>query len=225
MTVKELARLLDGRKYGYVITDEEQAEAKTAGLVVAYGYSDDLLEFEGAICDEVGAYRGATAYLKKGELIPEPSCGVEADECKLYQEFLSTAHKMTTVWHNGSGPCWTILTDIPHETFNIIEDGETVSVGIVFRAEDAMDKPAPPPSYWAWFEETISNPNAYEWEYGWRCSKCKSVLPDEYDDPGVPPEFLYCPFCGEKMDAEIAKAQADNYIASLEKQTGETSNE
>lgn len=47
---------------------------------------------------------------------------------------------------------------------------QEISVGIVFRAEDTMDKPEPPSGYWQWYEETISNPNAYEWEYGWRCS-------------------------------------------------------
>ncbi len=225
MTVKELARLLDGRRYGYVITNDEQAVAKAANLVIAYGYSDDLLEFEGAICDEVGAYEGGTAYVKNGFLIAAPHCGDESNQCKLYQEFLSTAHKITAVWRGGAGPCWTIQTDIPHETFKIYEDREVVSVGIVFRAEDTVDKPAPLSGYWQWYEETTSTPDGREYEYGWRCSKCETDLSDEYDDPGIPPDFSYCPFCGARMVEKIAKDQANAYIATLEKRIGEPSNE
>lgn len=56
MTAKELAEMLSGRKYGMEITSEEARAAKDAGLVVVYGYSDDNVEFRGAIDEEVGAY-------------------------------------------------------------------------------------------------------------------------------------------------------------------------
>lgn len=36
------------------------------------------------------------------------------------------------MWHDGGCPCWTFETDIPHETFTIVEDGEIWCVGIVF---------------------------------------------------------------------------------------------
>ena len=39
------------------------------------------------------------------------------------------------VWGAG-GVSWTFETDIPHETFNIYENGELFCVGIVFRMED-----------------------------------------------------------------------------------------
>ncbi len=95
----------------------------------------------------------------------------------------------------------------------------------VIRQLQKMDKPDSQTGYWQWWEESISTPDAREYEYGWRCSKCKSDLSDEYDDPGNPPEFPYCPFCGTRMDEKISKAQADDYIAALEERTGETSNE
>lgn len=92
MTAKELAQRLDGHEYGKGMTGQEAAAAKAAGLVIAYGYSDDLLEFEGAIYDEAGAYNGTTVCIKDGRLLSEPSCGDEAYRCKLYQEYVRTAH-------------------------------------------------------------------------------------------------------------------------------------
>ena len=33
---------------------------------------------------------------------------------------------------------------------------------------------------WEWFDETVGTPiDGYEREWGWRCSKCKTALPDE----------------------------------------------
>lgn len=147
MTAKELAQRLDGREYNNVVTRAEQDEIKAAGLVVAYGQSGDLLEFDGAIYDEIEEYGGTTAYVKNGALLAPP-CDCESwDECSAWDEYSANAKAITAVWH-GDGetqtdtPCWTIKTDIPHETFRIYEDGELFSVGIVFRVEDTRDKPS-----------------------------------------------------------------------------------
>jgi len=53
MTAAEFAEMLNGREYGNELTRNEEAMAKEYGLVVAYGASDDLMEFGGAICDEL----------------------------------------------------------------------------------------------------------------------------------------------------------------------------
>ena len=63
MTAKELAEMLSGREYGMEITKEEERQAAAAKLVVVYGYSDDNVEFRGAIDEEIGAYEEATIYL------------------------------------------------------------------------------------------------------------------------------------------------------------------
>lgn len=47
ITAKELAEKLNGRAYGDSFDDVEQ-EAKESGLVIVYGASDDLMEFDGA---------------------------------------------------------------------------------------------------------------------------------------------------------------------------------
>ena len=58
MTLKEFAKMLDGREYGGEITKEEEALAKELGFVVVFGYSDDNAELRGAIDDEIGCFDG-----------------------------------------------------------------------------------------------------------------------------------------------------------------------
>ena len=54
---------------------------------------------------------------------------------------------------------------------------------------------------WEWFEELNGNPlECQDLDWGWRCSNCKTELPDDYDDPDCKPGMKYCPECGAKMD-------------------------
>lgn len=54
---------------------------------------------------------------------------------------------------------------------------------------------------WEWFDEDTGTPiTGYEREWGWRCSRCKHELPDDYDDPDYRPMLDYCPNCGARMD-------------------------
>lgn len=53
---------------------------------------------------------------------------------------------------------------------------------------------------WEWFDEETGNPlDGYEREWGWRCSACGHVLPDDYDDPDTPPKMNFCSNCGADM--------------------------
>ncbi len=108
MTLKEFAEMLDGREYGHEITEEEEALAKELGFVVVFGYSDDNAELRGAIDDEIGCYDGGV--LEHDNL---PSA-IYADWCP-----------------EDTDCSWAYGTSIPHETFNIYEDGELYCVGIV----------------------------------------------------------------------------------------------
>lgn len=134
MTAKELAEMLSGRKYGIEITSEEARAAKDAGLVVVYGYSDDNVEFYGAIDDEVGAYEGTTVCLTPAGVLQEPDC--DRDDCPYFAKERERVKTIKAVWHDEGGPCWTFETDIPHETFTVMEDGEPFCVGIVFSMAD-----------------------------------------------------------------------------------------
>ena len=54
---------------------------------------------------------------------------------------------------------------------------------------------------WEWFDENTGTPiTGHEREWGWRCSRCKHELPDDYDDPDYRPMLDYCPYCGAEMD-------------------------
>ena len=56
---------------------------------------------------------------------------------------------------------------------------------------------------WEWFDETVGTPiDGYEREWGWRCSKCKTVLPDEFDNPDDSPAMRFCQWCGAPMTDE-----------------------
>lgn len=134
MTAKELAEMLSGREVGEEIIWGEERDIKDAGLVVVYGYSDDNVELCGAINDEVGAYNGTTVYLTPDGVLQEPDCG--QDDCPYFAREREKAKTIKAVWHDKGGPCWTFETDIPHETFTVMENGVPFCVGIVFSMAD-----------------------------------------------------------------------------------------
>lgn len=129
MTAKELANKLNGREYGNELDYGLDIQAKENGLVVVFGYSDDNAEFRGAIYDEVGCYDGGTIYLDEQGNIIYPDDFPGGYHGNLFQIEAVRCDKEI-------GAAWSYRTDIPHETFNIYEDGELYCVGIVFSLED-----------------------------------------------------------------------------------------
>lgn len=138
MNAKELAMLLTGREYGQEIDRTEEHQAKAAGLVVAFGASDDLLEFRGAIYDEVGCYGGGTATVDQKGLLPdfEDIDRDDKDEMRDYFKRENSGAVIRAAWEGEPGYSWVISTDVPHETFEIVEDGEPYCRGIVFALAD-----------------------------------------------------------------------------------------
>lgn len=134
MTKESLAKLLDGREIENEITKEEIRQAKERGLIVLFGASDDLAEFRGAIHDEVSIYDGGTILINKdGPLEKHDDC-----ECKYcgFEDKSKQAKKIEALWCNEGAYSWTYKTDIPHATFEIVEDGEPYCRGIVFNVSD-----------------------------------------------------------------------------------------
>jgi hypothetical protein len=143
MTAQEFAARLNGREYGKEITRPEAAEAKAAGLVVVYGYSDDNVELAGAITDEVSAYDGTTLRISPLGLIPDWETFAENEnEESAYEAYFAkkTAgiQEIEAVWSPGEvpGTSWIFKTAIPHHTFDVMEDGEVFCRGIVFALAD-----------------------------------------------------------------------------------------
>lgn len=133
MTAAELAAKLNGREYGSETTSDEVQAAKAAGLVIVYGASDDVVEFEGAIVDEVGAWEGVTIPLTSAGLFK--AC--DDEDCTHTAAALKATRAIKAVWTDGHPtPPWTFGTDIPHATFEVVEDGEVFCRGIVFALAD-----------------------------------------------------------------------------------------
>lgn len=133
MNAKDLAKLLDGREYGREVSRDEAQAANAAGLVVVFGASDDLMEFRGAINDEIDAYDGGTAYLTADGLL---SNDCENDECPHFEKLKEKATTIEALWCEEEGLSWSYRTSIPHETFEVIEDGDLYCKGIVFALAD-----------------------------------------------------------------------------------------
>lgn len=131
-TTKEIAKILNGMEYGNLSKDIVNA-AKCSNIVICYGASDDLVEFAGAFDDE--EYGPGKVYLSDVGLL-EVKCGCE--DCPHEKIRRENSPFIKAIWNDGEseGPAWTYETSIPHETFNIMEDGEVWCRGIVFKCSD-----------------------------------------------------------------------------------------
>lgn len=140
MTPQEFAARLNGREVGQEISPAESKEAAALGLVVVYGYSDDNVELSGAIDDEIGAYDGTTLRVTGLGLLPAwPDDGfADEDEAARYFEKKAAGFKeIEAHWAPDEPDCsWAFTTEIPHVTFDVMEDGALFCRGIVFRLVD-----------------------------------------------------------------------------------------
>lgn len=135
--VQEIAKQLDSMEYPVDIPNEIAKHAKALGIVIVYGASDDLMEFEGAIHDEVGAYDGTTVEVSPNGLVPEFD-SVDKDNKDALRSYFSNEGKgikIEAIWGKG-GYSFQYETDIPHATFEVMEDGDKYCRGIVFRLSD-----------------------------------------------------------------------------------------
>jgi len=134
MTPDELARLLDGREMGHEITGDEGQAAKVAGLVVVFGYSDDNVEFRGAIEGEVSAYGGKRIPITAEGLVLN-RC--EDVDCPYFGAAVKSAARLVAKWSDAENePGWSFAVRWPHATFRVMEDGEEFCRGVVFRLAD-----------------------------------------------------------------------------------------
>jgi len=136
MTKEQLAEKLNGREYGDELTKAEELEAKRAGLVVVFGYSDDNAEFRGAINDEIGCYDGGEFKVDQKGLLPEREQIDDDDTLKDYFSREKKAAIIEALWCKEKGYSWTYKTSVPHATFDIMEDGEKYCRGIVIAVKD-----------------------------------------------------------------------------------------
>lgn len=140
---EQLAEILNGRQYRNEMTKEEEKLAKENGLLVCFGASDDLLEFRGIVYNEVEAYDGGTALLvrKKGDKIDV----IGEDDLKEVEEIMDDKElvfdlpkvEVVAEWRPDDLKCyWRIKSDLPHSTFDIMDDGELYCRGIIIDKSD-----------------------------------------------------------------------------------------
>jgi hypothetical protein len=134
MDIKEVAEMMNNREYLDEMKGIDEEQIKEAEIVIVFGSSDDNVEFKGAIDEEIGAYGGITLYITENGIIDRESemCGY----CNLFQNQLANAKKIEAVWCGDSGYDWAFETDIPHETFDILEEGRKFCRGIVFKLSE-----------------------------------------------------------------------------------------
>jgi hypothetical protein len=144
MNKEELAAQLNGIEYpahrniaGHIIE-----QAKAAGLVILYGASDDLMEFDGAAREEIGCYNGGTAFVDPHGVLADEDSLDSPNEIHDYRNRRPLAKEIEALWCAEPGYSWTYKTDIPHATFEVVEDGEPYCRGIVFDLHDLNTTPA-----------------------------------------------------------------------------------
>ena len=146
MNREQFAEMLNGREYGSEITEAEEKLAKESGLLVCFGYSDDNLELRGIINDEVGAYDGGIALIvnkisKHGKFI-DVIANSDMEELMELIDGHQLDLKIPSVaieaeWGPSEPNCsWIIKTDLPHSTFDTMEDGDLFCRGIVIDKSD-----------------------------------------------------------------------------------------
>lgn len=132
--IEELAYNMDGCEYDAGTTAMDRRYAKDNGAVIVFGASDDLMVFQGAIRDEADCYGGATVYFDQSGILNN-EC--EMDECPYFEKTKIRSSKIRAFWRY-EGYLWAYETDIPHETFDIMEDGKKYCRGIVFLLSDVV---------------------------------------------------------------------------------------
>ena len=141
MTPQEFANLITGREYPFRPTAQEKQTAKENGLVVIWGQSDDLLELDGAVYDEGGAWNGTKARFDAKGILPIYESGeLQSDEPTTIQECIELADRwkrsfsVQAEWcPKGTSLSWRISVDekLSSAMFVVMEDDEPMCEGIV----------------------------------------------------------------------------------------------
>ena len=140
-SMQQLAEEVDGLQYPLYIPKNLIAKAKNERLVILYGSSDDLMEFEGAILDEVGIGDGGKVTIGPNGLVPEWE-DLNKDNPKIVKDYLENQDKnntITAIWDDKGVP-WTYKTTIPHYQFAVLEDDDVYCLGLVFSLDDLHGK-------------------------------------------------------------------------------------
>lgn len=128
MNIKDFANHLGTRPMGDEVPYYLVCEAQRLNYLVIFGVSDDLVEICGKHHYEFDAFRPTTLYVTKNRVY-------SADETHpATAKPIHVEYSAPTVQNPA---LWKFTTDIPHATFDVIEEGESgiFCRGIVIDAE------------------------------------------------------------------------------------------
>lgn len=126
MTKKAIANKLNGMEYRNDIPKDVIQLAKDNNLVIIFGYSDDLVELEGAVYDELNAWGGTTFLLSKDGLVERPNIDDYEDDdfderYSKYLQLKANGQKISANYGGKGNLGWWFDTKIPHVTFDVTD--------------------------------------------------------------------------------------------------------
>ena len=131
LSAKQFAEILSLRDFSEGLYEIEAECAKRNGLVIVYGYSDDVIELAGAIRTSGDCFQGGDFHLVKNK-----GCWKLADG-------VGKCNNISALWYscdavNDCGECipWSYKTDIACEKFYVTRDGDPYCEGFVFSKND-----------------------------------------------------------------------------------------
>lgn len=143
LTIESVAQSLDGVEYREEDAKIDASALRAAGIVVAFGASDDLLELRGAVYDEFSAWEGTTLLILNGHAVSKYDLLGARDGMGDYDhlikwiidDILNAGHPTVTAeWApEGKGCAWEITTTLPYAPFRVMKDGELYCYGAVFK--------------------------------------------------------------------------------------------
>jgi len=143
--LQAVADTLDGCMEYDELNDMSEAALKQAGIVVAYGASDDNLEMRGAINDEFGSWDGTKLMHFRGGFVCDDGLKEINQAINDYStgtdeyEFINHIEAIWCPEDHPDNPAWLIKPNCKHATFKVIAKGEEDQVfclGAVFYLGD-----------------------------------------------------------------------------------------
>jgi hypothetical protein len=135
-TSKELAMMMHGSDIRDCPSKEHKRLAKESGLLIVYGASDDLMEFDGVFSEELGA--PCTALVHKRGALADSHDDCECKFCA-FEAMRNKFAKITSHWCNGE-IAWTFSAEVAvFDEFDVVEDGEVYCRGLVIDVAELPD--------------------------------------------------------------------------------------
>ncbi|WP_067097845.1 hypothetical protein [Marinomonas atlantica] len=135
MNIIELTNKLNGTQYPLRISSEMRESLKKSNLLIIYGASDDLIEFDGAFRDEVGVHDGGHVLIHREGILGNRDELDTDDELMQWLDHKAASKEVEAVWCNGEFS-WSYKTQIPHTTFEILDGEEKYCLGMVISTLD-----------------------------------------------------------------------------------------